>query len=320
MRDLLTIGRYFRNKFGQRIRKIPISLQGFTCPNIDGKITRGGCIYCRNESFSPSIIKLDKNISTKMNFEITQNPILDLQVKQLKDQFYWHSDFHKNKFSVKKYMIYFQSYSNTYAPFETLKRLYDEALNLPNVVGISIGTRVDCIQEEILDLLQEYVKNGKEIWIEYGIQSIFEETLQIINRGHSIFGIKDLFNKTRQKGIKVCAHLIYGLPKETPEMMLESLKQTLSWGIDGIKIHPLYVLSNTKLARMYQQGEYTPITLETYGDLIMQSLKIIPEDIVIQRISSGAHDESLIAPKWCFDKNIQMRYLREKLKLIGIKY
>ncbi|WP_104697761.1 MULTISPECIES: TIGR01212 family radical SAM protein [unclassified Helicobacter] len=320
MRELLTIGRYFKSKFGQRIRKIPISLQGFTCPNIDGSITRGGCIYCRNESFSPSLIKLDKSISTKMNFKITHNPILDLQIKQLKDQFHWHADFHKDKFSIQKYMIYFQSYSNTYAPFETLKAIYDEALKLPNVVGMSIGTRVDCVQDEVLDLLQEYVKNGKEIWIEYGVQSVFEETLKLINRGHGISGIEDLFKQTRKRGIKVCAHLIYGFPKETPEMMLESLRQTLSWGIDGIKIHPLYVLSNTKLAKMYDQGTYIPITLEAYADLVIQSLKIIPEDIVIQRISSGAHHETLIAPKWCFDKNIQMRYIREKLKNIGIKY
>lgn len=320
MRELLTIGRYFKKKFHQRIRKIPISLQGFTCPNIDGSVARGGCIYCRNESFSPSLIKLDKTIHTKMNFKITENPILGIQLQQLEEQFYWHANFHKDKFDIQKYMIYLQSFSNTYAPFETLKAIYDKSLSFPNVVGMSIGTRVDCIEDKTLDLLQEYTLNQKEIWLEYGIQSTFEETLKATNRGHGITGIAELFKKTRQRGIKVCAHLIYGLPNETPEMMLESLRTVLSWGIDGIKIHPLYVVSQTKLAKMYEQGLYQPITLETYGELIAKSLEIIPQDIIIQRISSGAHDETLIAPKWCFDKNIQMRYLREKLKDIGIQY
>ncbi len=320
MRELLTIGRYFKSKFGQRVRKIPISLQGFTCPNIDGSVAKGGCIYCCNESFSPSLIKLNPHITTKMHFKIKQNPILELQKTQLQEQFFWHADFHKEKFDVEKYMIYFQSYSNTYAPFETLKAIYDKALELPNVVGMSIGTRVDCVEEKVLDLLADYVKDGREIWIEYGVQSVFDSTLKRINRGHDSKGMQELFYQTRKRGIKICAHLIYGLPKETPDMMLHSLKTTLSWGIDGIKIHPLYVIANTHLAKLYEQGFYEPITLESYGDLIAQSLEILPQDIVIQRISSGANIETLLAPKWCFDKNIQMRYLRDKLYAMGIKY
>ena len=320
VRELLTIGRYFKARFGQRVRKIPISLQGFTCPNIDGSVARGGCIYCRNESFSPSLIKLDPKIHTKMNFTLKQNPILDLQLRQLEEQFYWHADFHKRKFEVQKYMIYFQSYSNTYAPFDTLKAIYDKALKLPDVVGMSIGTRVDCMEERTLDLLSSYVKEGKEIWLEYGVQSVFDSTLELTNRGHDSSNMESLFKQTRQRGIKVCAHLIYGLPQETPEMMLHSLKTCVSWGIDGIKIHPLYVLERTALAKMYKQGSYEPISLESYGKLVLKSLEILPPEVVIQRISSGAHDESLIAPKWCFDKNIQMRYLRDELRAAGIKY
>ncbi|TLD96072.1 TIGR01212 family radical SAM protein [Helicobacter jaachi] len=320
MRVMLSVGRYFKKRFGSRVRKIPISLQGFTCPNIDGSLARGGCIYCDNESFSPSLIKLDKISQVKMNFSLKNNPLLDKQLHQLEEQFYWHSQFHKDKFDISKYMVYFQSYTNTYAPFDTLKALYDKALSFPNVVGLSIGTRIDCVQDDVLNLLGEYVKKGKEIWLEYGIQSVYDKTLEITNRAHSIAGAQEMFEKTRKKGIKVCAHLIYGLPEESPEMMLHSLDSVLTWGIDGIKIHPLYVVKGTRLAKLYKDGLYEPITMETFSTLIVKSLEKIPPDVVVQRISAGAHDESLLAPKWCFDKNIQMRYIRDKLKSAGIEY
>lgn len=320
MRVVLSVGRYFKKRFGGRVRKIPISLQGFTCPNIDGSLAKGGCIYCDNESFSPSLIKLDKISQVKMNFSLTTNPLLEKQLHQLEEQFYWHSTFHQKKFGVGKYMVYFQSYTNTYAPFDTLKALYDKALSFPNVLGLSIGTRIDCVEDRLLELLGEYVKNGKEIWLEYGIQSVYDKTLELTNRAHSIAGAKEMFKKTRAKGVKVCAHLIYGLPEETPEMMLYSLDCVLEWGINGIKIHPLYVVNGTRLAKLYKEGRYEPITMECFSDLIVESLQRIPADVVVQRISAGAHDDTLLAPKWCFDKNIQMRYLRDKLKAVGIEY
>ena len=317
---MLSVGRYFKKRFGGRVRKIPISLQGFTCPNIDGSLAKGGCIYCDNESFSPSLIKLDRISQVKMNFSLTTNPLLEKQLHQLEEQFYWHSEFHQRKFDIGKYMVYFQSYTNTYAPFDTLKALYDKALSFPNVVGLSIGTRIDCVEDRLLELLGEYVKNGKEIWLEYGIQSVYDKTLELTNRAHSIAGAKEMFEKTRAKGVKVCAHLIYGLPEETPEMMLHSLDCVLEWGINGIKIHPLYVVNSTRLAKLYKEGRYEPITMECFSDLIVESLQRIPADVVVQRISAGAHDDTLLAPKWCFDKNIQMRYLRDKLKAVGIEY
>lgn len=320
MRVVLSVGRYFKKRFGSRVRKIPISLQGFTCPNIDGFLAKGGCIYCDNESFSPSLVKIDKISQTKMNFSLQHNPLLDRQIQQLEEQFHWHADFHQEKFGVSKYMIYFQSYTNTYAPFDTLKMLYDRALSLPNVVGMSIGTRIDSVQDSVLELLGGYVRQGREIWIEYGIQSVYNETLALTNRAHNIEGAKTMFEKTRALGIKVCAHLIYGLPKETPDMMLHSLDSVLEWGIDGIKIHPLYVVNGTRLAKMYKEGQYEPITMECFSNLIVKSLQKIPPNVVIQRISAGAHDDTLLAPKWCFDKNIQMRYLRDRLREVGIEY
>lgn len=320
MRVILTVGRYFKKRFGSRVRKIPISLQGFTCPNIDGSVAKGGCIYCDNESFSPSLVKIDKCSEVKMNFTLKNNPLLDKQLTQLREQFAWHAEFHERKFGISKYMVYFQSYTNTYAHIDTLKALYDCALGLPNVVGMSIGTRIDCVDDEVLDLLEGYVKAGKEIWLEYGIQSVYNKTLELTNRGHSIDGAKELFAKTRARGIKVCAHIIYGLPEENEEMMLHTLDCVIEWGIDSIKIHPMYVVNGTRLAKLYKNGEYKPISLETFGDLIVESLRRLPPEVVVQRISAGAHDETLLAPQWCFDKNIQMRYIRDRLKAIGIEY
>lgn len=323
---MLTVGRYFKKRFGEKVRKIPISLSGFTCPNIDGSVAKGGCIYCKNESFSPSLAMKNDSIlknpykNVKMNFSLTHNPLLPKQLEELEEQFNHHSNYHREKYGIGKYMVYFQSFTNTYAPLDTLKTLYTKALSFPNVVGMSIGTRVDCVGDELLDFLESFVKNGKEIWLEYGIQSIFEETLKLTNRGHSMEGVKELFERTRERGIKVCAHLIYGLPNESVDMMIESLQTILSYGVDLLKIHPLYVVEGTPLARMYKKGEYSPISLEDYGDAVVRSLKLIPKDVVMQRVSAGVHDDSLIAPQWCFDKNIQMKYLREILKKEGIEY
>ena len=149
---------------------------------------------------------------------------------------------------------------------------------------------------------------------------MYDKTLEITNRAHSIALAKEMFAKTRAKGVKVCAHLIYGLPGETPDMMLHSLDSVLEWGIDSIKIHPLYVVSGTRLAQLYKNGEYEPISIETFSDLIVKSLQRIPPNIVVQRISAGAHDDTLLAPMWCFDKNIQMRYIRDRLRAVGIEY
>ena len=320
MKQMLTFGRYCKRRFGQKVRKIPIALAGFTCPNIDGTVAKGGCIFCKNESFSPTL-EHEPKVALKMNPNMQENPLLQTQLQQLHNQYKWQSDFHKNKFGIERYMIYFQSFTNTYAPFSTLQKLYTQALNLPNVVGMSIGTRTDSVNLELLDFLATLQETkGQEIWVEYGIQSVYDKTLEITNRAHSIALAKEMFAKTRAKGVKVCAHLIYGLPGETPDMMLHSLDSVLEWGIDSIKIHPLYVVSGTRLAQLYKNGEYEPISIETFSDLIVKSLQRIPPNIVVQRISAGAHDDTLLAPMWCFDKNIQMRYIRDRLKEVGIEY
>lgn len=317
---MLTFGRYCKRRFGQRVRKIPIALAGFTCPNIDGTVARGGCIFCKNESFSPTLDKEPK-VSLTMHPHMKENPLLEMQLKQLHSQFKWQSEFHYNKFGVGKYMIYFQSFTNTYAPFDTLQKLYTEALSLPNVVGMSIGTRTDSIDLKLLDFLAELMqKKGQEIWVEYGIQSVYDETLKFINRGHGTENMEFCIKESKKRGLKTCSHIIYGLPNEKKEMMLHSLKIVLEWGSDGIKVHPLYIIEKTLLANMYDKGEYKPITLNDYIDLIVESLKMIPQNVVMHRVSAGVRNDTLLAPKWCFDKNIQMRAIRDALRDAGIEY
>lgn len=189
MTQILTIGKYFKNKFGEKVYKIPISISGFTCPNIDGTVAKGGCTFCENESFSPNLTDKSK---FKLNLQSSENPYLEKQLQQLEFQFNLTKQRLENKFGATKFIVYFQSFTNTYAPLDTLKALYEKALSFENVIGLSIGTRTDCITDETLDFLEElsnrplpsnlYNKKMKsttyEIWIEYGIQSIFDETLK----------------------------------------------------------------------------------------------------------------------------------------------
>ena len=180
-KPVFTIGRYFKNKFGEKVYKIPISISGFTCPNIDGTVAKGGCTFCENDSFSPNLQK--KKPSFKLHPSKPENPYLTEQLKQLEVQFLATKNKLENKFGVGKFIVYFQSFTNTYAPMATLKALYERALEFDNVIGLSIGTRTDCVTDEILDYLAALSKD-KEIWIEYGKQSFYDITLAEINRGH----------------------------------------------------------------------------------------------------------------------------------------
>ncbi len=316
-KEVLTIGRYFRKKFGETIYKVPISISGFTCPNIDGTVARGGCSFCENDSFSPNL--QEKKTKFKLNPRVKENPYLDNQLKQLELQFNATKSVLKNKFDAKKYMVYFQSFTNTYAPIDTLKALYLKALSFDNVIGISIGTRTDCMTDEILDFLEELSKD-KEIWIEYGIQSFYDETLVKINRGDNSRTIKEWITKTKQRGLNVCAHLIYGLPDETQEMMLNTLEQTIALDVDSIKFHPLYVVKNTLLTNEYNKGEFTPISEELYIDTVVKSIKRLPKNISVQRITAGINDDTLLAPLWCKNKHNQIEKIKKALLKENLKY
>jgi len=317
LKEVLTIGRYFKNKFGQKVYKVPISISGFTCPNIDGTKAKGGCSFCENDSFSPNL--QERRPKFKLNPNIKENPFLENQLKQLELQFETTKKRLQNKFKAKKFIVYFQSFTNTYAHFSTLKALYEKALSFEDVIGLSIGTRTDCVTDEILDFLVQLSKQ-KEIWIEYGIQSFFQTTLDNINRADNVKNMKYWIKRTKDKGLNVCGHLIYGLPQETQEMMLETLKQTIDLKVDSIKFHPLYVVKHTLLTNEFQKGRFIPISQELYINTLVKSILNLPPNIVVQRVTAGIDDDTLVSPMWCKNKHQQMKNIRLALKKEGFNY
>ncbi len=317
LKEVLTIGRYFRQQFGETVYKVPISIGGFTCPNIDGTVAKGGCTFCENDSFSPNL--QEKKPSFKLSPKTVENPFLDSQLQQLELQFNATKQVLNNKFGTKKFIVYFQSFTNTYAPLETLKALYEKALSFDNVIGLSIGTRTDCMTDEILDYLKE-LSSDKEIWVEYGIQSFYDETLEKINRGDDASNMRTWINKTKQRDLKVCAHLIYGLPDEDQEMMLETFNQTIALDVDSIKFHPLYVVKNTILTKDFKQGKFVPITEELYIDTVVKSIKNMPDNVSVQRVTAGIDDDSLLSPMWCKDKHKLIQKIKKALLKEDLKY
>jgi len=319
LEQIYTYGTYLTNKFGSKVYKVGIQISGFTCPNIDGTVAKGGCTFCENDSFSASTGQVQSLKGFHLNMKSSENPYLAKQLAQLEFQFNALSKKQIKEYGAEKFIVYFQSFTNTYAPLETLQALYEKALSFPNVIGLSIGTRSDSVSEETLDYLCELSKR-KEIWIEFGIQSVFDVTLQKINRGHDSANVKEWVLRAKAKGLNVCGHLIFGLPGETKEMMLKTSKQAYEWGIDSIKYHPLYVVKRTALANDFIKGTFTPIQEEEYLEVLVEALKIKPKHVSVQRVTAGINDDSLLAPQWCKDKNTQLKNINKALKPVGLKY
>ncbi len=318
MKQLYTYGRYLKGKFHTKVSKLPLGLSGFTCPNIDGTVAKGGCTFCLNDSFSPNLAKNADKVF--LNLESKSNPILEKQLKELEEQILTTQKHMRREWDSKKFLVYFQAFTNTYAPFETIKALYDKALTYESVVGLSIGTRSDSVTDEVLDYLVE-LSQTKEIWIEYGIQSIYDETLKRINRGHDSLNVEKAIKRAKAKGLNVCGHLIFGLPGEDQEMMLNSAKAAYEWGIDSVKYHPLYVVKNTLLANEYKSGEFKPITKEDFIDTLVKAIKLKPDHISIQRVTAGIDDNTLLAPAWCgLPKNEMLVYINKELIKEGLIY
>jgi len=270
---------YLRDIFGCRVQKITIDA-GLSCPNRDGTLSKKGCIYCNSRGSGTGAYA--KGLS------VTQQVIGGKKALS-------------RRYGAKKFITYFQSFSSTYAPFQKLQRLYDEALSVEDVVGLSIGTRPDCVSEPILKLLQQYAENYL-IWIEYGLQSCFDSTLALINRGHDFACFQKAIKKTKNRGIKICAHVILGLPNEKREQILQTAKVIARLGIDGIKLHLLYVVKGTELEKLYQDGRYTCLRQHEYVDLVCDFLELIPGNVVIQRLTSDPHLKELVAPAWSLKK------------------
>jgi hypothetical protein len=229
------------------------------------------------------------------------------------DQLLAGKAFLSRKYKAKKFIAYFQSFSNTYAPVEKLKPLYDEALAAEDVAGLSIGTRPDCVNEEILNLLQSYAKTHL-IWIEYGLQSAHDATLERINRGHDVAAFRAAVEMTKNRGIQICVHVILGLPGETKKQMTETANILAGMGIDGLKIHLLYVIKGTKLDDLYQSGNYTPMTQAEYVDAVCEFLAHTPKNVVIQRLTGDPHREELAAPLWSLHKTETLNLIQQTLE------
>ena len=256
---------YFRREYGERIQKISIN-SGFTCPNRDGKVGRGGCTFCDNRAFNPSY----KDAHTSVTEQIKKG-----------------MEFHKKRYrKAKRYLAYFQAFSNTYADLEHLQKLYDEALAVPDVMGIVVGTRPDCMDEEKLDYFAELSKRCHLV-IEYGIESMLNHTLIRVNRGHDVEMSRWAIEETARRGIHVGGHLIIGLPGEQRSDYLHTARELADWPLDSVKFHQLQLIKGTAMAREFEREpeDFPAFTMEEYLDLMMEILELLPPRVVIERIA-----------------------------------
>ena len=265
------LSEYFQKTFNKKVYKITLDA-GLYCPNRDGTISSGGCLFC-DEVGSYSRANQKQSIQEQISTSI----------EKLSAQF-----------KAEAFMAYFQSYSNTYAPYDKLKEIYNSVFFDNRIVSISIGTRPDCVDNQKLDLISSYPYP----WIEYGLQSAHNETLKRINRGHDFECFKRAVIETKKRGIKVCAHIILGFPNETRKMMLETAYRLAELEIDSIKIHMLTILKDSPLAKIYNENPFYLMNMEQYCDIICDILEILPPDCIIQRIAGTGYSETTLVPKW----------------------
>ena len=283
---------YFKRKYGERLQKIVLDA-GFTCPNRDGKVGRGGCTYCDNAAFHPSYSTAGKSLYQQMEEGI---------------------EFHKVRYrTTEHYLAYFQSFSNTYAPLERLKQLYTEALSHPSVVGIVVGTRPDCVDEEKLDYLAELAKDHVVI-VEYGIESCYDKTLARINRGHDFETARKAVIMTAERGIDVGAHFILGLPGETREMMLESCRLINELPLRSAKFHQLQIVKGTRMEKEYEEcpQDFERFTLDEYLDFFADMLERLRPDLYIERFAGEVPPRFVNETPWGLIRNAELLRLLDK--------
>ena len=288
-----TLDYYYKNKYGCKVFKVTLDL-GLSCPNIDGTKGYGGCIYCKGGSKS----------------------VLNKELKPLKEQFFEVKTVLHKKWKNAKYIAYFQNNTNTYGDLNYLKESFEEVLTYDNVVGINIATRCDAISDECLDYLSD-LNNRTDLTIELGLQTIHENTSLLINRGHSLEEFLDMYKKLKKNNIKTVVHIINGLPYETKEMMIETIKYLSKLKVDGIKIHMLHVLKDTVLEKMYLKEKFHVLTKQEYIDIVCDQLENINPDIVIHRITGDPIKEDLIEPTWLVKKFTVLNDIDKELEKRG---
>lgn len=284
-----TLNSYLKEKFGCKVYKISLDC-GFTCPNRDGTLGYGGCIFCSEGGSG--------DFAESRSMSVTE------QIEAGKEKV-------KNKIKSGKYIAYFQAFTNTYADVNTLEKLYTEAINHPDIVALSVATRPDCLEQEKVELLGRLNKI-KPIFVELGLQTVNEETAKYIRRGYTLDVYDDAVERLHEQGINVVTHIIIGLPYETKEDMLSSVKYVCKV-TDGIKLQLLHILKGTDLAKDYCEHKFEVLTLEEYTDIIAECVKIIPENVVIHRLTGDGAKKDLIAPLWSANKKKVLNTINKRL-------
>lgn len=290
-----TYNYYLKNKYHQKIAKVALNAD-FTCPNRDGKKGYGGCIFCSS--------------SGSGDYAGDINDSLQLQFEKI-------AAIMQNKWPHCAYIAYFQANTNTYGPLEKIKKMIQPFLNNDSVKGIALATRPDCLSEETVKYLSN-INKIKDVYIELGLQTIHDKTSQLINRGHTYQEFLDGLALLRKYNLEVCVHIINGLPFETKEMMLETAKVVGKLDIQAIKIHMLYVIKNTILEKMYHNNEFQLLTRQEYIDLVVEQLRYIPENIVIERLTGDGKVDDLVAPLWSIKKVTIINDIDKKMKELDI--
>jgi uncharacterized protein len=270
---------HLRRKFGQRVQKVSVDA-GFTCPNVDGTVAVGGCTFCDNRSFSPSRRLPRQSIAEQ----------IDDGIRRL-----------RRRYDCERFIAYFQPATNTYAPVDKLRALYHQALAHPQVVGLAIGTRPDCVPDDVLDLLGELAKIT-DLSVEYGLQTMHDRSLDWMNRGHHHDAFIDAMQRSQGRGFEICAHVILGLPGESRADMLATAHEAVRLGAHALKLHNLYAVRNTVLADQVARGEVQLIDRASYLQTLVDILEAIPPEIIVERISGDAPPSYFVGPDWCLDK------------------
>jgi radical SAM protein (TIGR01212 family) len=286
-----SFSRFLHRRFGTRVHRVTLD-GGFTCPNVDGSVAVGGCVFCDNRSFSPNRRLPRASIRAQVERGV---PLLG------------------KRYGADRFLAYFQAATNTYAPVEKLRRLYDEALAHPQIVGLAIGTRPDCLPDPVLDLVEGYARQ-RYVCLELGLQSRHDRSLDWMNRGHHFDAFVDAVRRCRGRGFDVCAHVILNLPGESRDDMLATADALAALPVQAVKVHNLHVVRDTPLEQMYRAGEVRLFERDEYVGVVCDFLERLPPGLVIQRLSGDAPPDYLVAPRWCLDKPALLRAIHAELE------
>jgi radical SAM protein (TIGR01212 family) len=295
-RPYFAFSRFLRQRFGGRVHRIAIDA-GFTCPNVDGSVAVGGCVYCDNRSFSPNRRLPRRTVKAQVEHGV---------------------ELLGRRYGAERFLAYFQAGTNTYAPVEKLKRLYDEALAHPAIVGLMIGTRPDCVPDPVLEFIQEY---ARERWVclELGLQTVHDRSLDWMNRGHHYDAFVDAARRARGRGLDLCAHVILGLPGESHADMMATADACAALGLDGVKIHNLHVVRDTPMEKMYHAGEVPILERDEYVRVVCDFVERLPAEMVIHRLSGDAPPDYLVAPAWCLEKGALLEAIEREFARRGTR-